>query len=221
MRRHRPLDQVATLPLNVRLSPWLPLLALLPLAGAQQLDPLTARSKGRPGAPVTVYEMADFQCPACREFALSTLPALDRDYIQTGKVRWVYVNFPLTNIHKNAIAAAQIAMCAARQNRFWPVHDALYQKQPSWAGLDLAWPALIALADSAGVGHDALVICLNTRATVDEISRDAQGSVRTGANATPAFYIEGGLAEGAIPAADFSRILDSVHRAKTGAPARP
>ena len=200
----------------------LAVLALLIGAGAQQ-DPIAARTKGRPGAPVTVYEMADFQCPACREFALTTLPVIDRDYIQTGKIRWVFVNYPLTRIHKNALAAAQVAMCAARQNRFWPVHDALYQKQPQWTGLDLPWPALIALADSAGVGHDSLVSCLNGRATVDAIARDAQGSVRAGANATPTFYIEGGLAEGALPPAEFSRLLDSVYRAKTGAPpsARP
>lgn len=186
-----------------------------------QQDPIAARSKGRPGAPVTVYEMADFQCPACREFALTTLPTIDRDYIQAGKVRWVFVNFPLSRIHKNAVAAAQVAMCAARQNRFWPMHDALYQKQPSWAELTMAWPTLIALADSAGVGHDSLVSCLNSRATVDAIAKDAQGSVRAGANATPTFYIEGGLAEGAIPASEFAQILDSVYRAKTGAPARP
>jgi protein-disulfide isomerase len=205
----------------MRPSQWLCLLALLPLASVQQRDPLAARSKGRIGAPITVYEMGDFQCPACREFALTTLPVIDRDYIQSGKVRWVFVNFPLSRIHKNAIAAAQVAMCAARQNRFWPVHDALYQKQQQWAALDLAWPALIALADSVGVGHDSLLSCLNARATVDAIARDAQGSVRAGANATPTFYIEGGLAEGAIPPADFSRILDSVYRAKTGVPARP
>lgn len=186
-----------------------------------QQDPIATRSKGRPGAPVTVYEMADFQCPACREFALTTLPTIDRDYIQAGKVRWVFVNFPLSRIHKNAVAAAQVAMCAARQNRFWPMHDALYQKQPSWAELTMAWPTLIALADSAGVGHDSLVSCLNSRATVDAIAKDAQGSVRAGANATPTFYIEGGLAEGAIPASEFAQILDSVYRAKTGAPARP
>lgn len=207
----------------MRSSRWPLLVALMPLAGAQQPDPLASRSKGRANAPVTVYEMADFQCSACRDFALTTLPVIERDYIQTGKVRWVFVNFPLSRIHKNALAAAQVAMCAARQDRFWVIHDALYQKQPQWAGLDLAWPALIALADSAGVGHDSLVSCLNARATVDAIAKDAQGSVRAGANATPTFYIEGGLAEGAIPAADFSRILDSVYRAKTLAtpPARP
>jgi protein-disulfide isomerase len=194
------------------------LLTLLGLGSVPLQDPLTARSKGRPNAPITVYEMADFQCPACRDFALSTLPAIERDFIHTGKVRWVFVNFPLTHIHKNAVAAAQVAMCAARQDKFWAMHDALYQRQPQWAGLDQAWPALIALADSVGVRHDALVACLNTRATVDEITRDAQGSTRAGANATPSFYIEGGLADGAIPAAAFSRILDSIYRVKTGAP---
>ncbi|HJQ65383.1 MAG TPA: DsbA family protein [Gemmatimonadales bacterium] len=197
---------------------WLCLLALLLPARAQETDSISARTKGRSTAPVTVYEMADFQCPACRRFALTTLPLIDRDYIQTGKVRWVFVNFPLTQIHRNALAAAQVAMCAARQNKFWPIHDALYRAQPEWADLERPWPALIALADSVGVGHDALVKCLDTRATVDAIAQDAQGSRRAGANATPTFYIEGGLAESALPLTEFSRILDSVYRVKTGAP---
>jgi protein-disulfide isomerase len=196
---------------------WLLLVALLPSGALRQTDPLAERSKGRPGAPVTVYEMADFQCPACRQFALTTFPAIDRDYIQTGKVRWVFVNFPLSSIHKNAVAAAQVAMCAARQHRFWPMHDALYAHQPEWASLDEPLPQLFALADSAGVRHDSLVSCVNSRATVDAIAQDAQGSVRAGANATPSFYIEGGLAQGAIPMPDFSRILDSIYRSKAGA----
>lgn len=193
------------------------LLTLLPPAGARQEVPLAARSMGRPDAPVTVYEMSDFQCPYCRQFTLTTLPVVERDYIKTGKVRWVFVNFPLTGVHKNALAAAQVAMCAARQNRFWPVHDQLYAAQPRWAPLDSPWDALIALADSAGVGHDSLVACLSSRATVEEIVRDAQGAQRAGATATPSFYIEGGLTDGAIPPADFSRILDSVYRARTAA----
>lgn len=201
----------------MRPLPSLLLLVLLPLTDVWQQDPLAARSMGRPDAPVTVYEMSDFQCPFCRQFALTTLPVIERQYIKTGKVRWVFVNFPLTRLHKNAVAAAQVAMCAARQGKFWPVHDRLYQQQPQWAPLDTPWTALIALADSAGVRHDSLVACLNSRATMDEIARDAQGAARAGATATPSFYIEGGLADGAIPPADFSHILDSVYQAKTGA----
>jgi protein-disulfide isomerase len=200
---------------------WLLLLALVPLGARRQIDPLAERSKGRPGAPVTVYEMADFQCPACRQFALTTFPAIERDYIQTGKVRWVFVNFPLSSIHKHAVIAAQVAMCAARQRRFWPVHDALYAHQTDWASLDQPLPRLIALADSAGVRHDSLLSCVNSRATVEAITQDAQGSVRAGANATPSFYIEGGLASGAIPAPEFSRILDSIYRTKAGGRSPP
>jgi protein-disulfide isomerase len=192
------------------------LAALAPLTGHWQQDPIASRSMGRPDAPVTVYEMSDFQCPYCRQFTLTTLPVIEQDYIKTGKVRWVFVNFPLTSLHRNAVAAAQVAMCAARQNRFWPVHDRLYERQSQWAPLDSPWTALIALADSAGVTHDALVACVSSRATLEEIARDAQGAARAGATATPSFYIEGGLADGAIPPADFSRMLDSVYRAKTG-----
>src|SRR6184192_3449908 len=60
-------------------------------------DPLAARSKGRRDAPVTVYEMSDFQCPYCRDFTLNTLPALEREYVQPGKVRFVFINLPLTS----------------------------------------------------------------------------------------------------------------------------
>ena len=94
---------------------------------AQQADaPLAGRSKGAASAPVTVYEMSDFQCPYCRRFALETFPTLEREYIATGKVRWVFVNFPLTSIHPNAVAAAEVALCAAQQGAFWQVHDLLY-----------------------------------------------------------------------------------------------
>src|SRR5207302_9088046 len=71
-------------------------------------DPLAARAKGRPDAPVTVYEMSDFQCPYCRSFALTTMPLLEKEYVQTGKVRFVYINLPLTTRHPNAAAAAEL-----------------------------------------------------------------------------------------------------------------
>jgi protein-disulfide isomerase len=98
-------------------------------------DPLAGRVRGSATAPVTVYEMSDFQCPYCRRFALETFPALDSAYVATGKVRWAFVNYPLTSIHQNAVAAAEVALCAARQNAFWRVHDLLYQHQEVWSPL--------------------------------------------------------------------------------------
>jgi protein-disulfide isomerase len=58
------------------------------LSGAAQSDPLAARTKGRADAPVTIYEMSDFQCPFCRQFTLETMPQLDRDYVATGRCAW-------------------------------------------------------------------------------------------------------------------------------------
>src|SRR3989441_6068049 len=125
-------------------------------------DPLQARTKGRTDAPVTVYEMADFQCPACRMFAVTVLPTLEREYMQKGKVRWVFINLPLTTIHPNAVAAAEVAMCASRQGRFWPVHDALYRQQDDWASLPPPRPALVGVAERAGGDPAQLLACLGT-----------------------------------------------------------
>ena len=186
------------------------------LAATQADDPLAQRSKGRPDAPVTVYEMADFQCPACRLFAVTVLPALEREYIETGKVRWVFINLPLTSIHPNAMAAAEVAMCASRQGRFWPTHDALYQRQDDWAKLAQARATLIALAQRAGTDKAKLLACLNEGGARQEVELDAQRAARSGAHATPSFYIEGGLLEGAPYTPDPMRhLLDSVYAVRT------
>src|SRR5881628_871109 len=190
--------------------------ALLALySGAAQLDPLVARSRGRLNAPVTVYEMSDFQCPYCRAFALATLPLLDREYVTTGKVRFVYINLPLPS--PNATAAAEAAMCAARQSRFWPMHDLLFRHQDGWAKLADPRPMLLALGDSAGADHARLAACLRAHATATEVQADAERARRAGAVSTPTFYIEGGLLEGNAPVEVFRAVLDSVYRSKTGA----
>ena len=189
---------------------------LVPLSPTySQRDPLASRSKGRADAPVTVYEMSDFQCPYCRDFTLNTLPALEREYVQPGKVRFVFINLPLTSTHAHAVAAAQVAMCAARQNRFWPVHDLLFRRQPQWAGLADPGPYLLALGDSGGLDHARLAQCVRSKATEPEITADAARAARTGANRTPTFYVEGGLLEGAAPVEVFRQVLDSIYRGKT------
>jgi protein-disulfide isomerase len=198
------------------MRPWLPptvvfaVAVATPLAAQQTDAPLSGRSKGAATAPVTVYEMSDFQCPFCRRFALETFPIIEREYITTGKVRWVFVNFPLTSIHPNAVAAAEVAFCASRQGAFWPVHDLLYTHQETWAPLKEAGPFLATLADSARISRKALLACLASPATREEIRSEAEGSERAGASSTPSFYIEGGLMSGAHPIELFRQVLDSV-----------
>jgi protein-disulfide isomerase len=188
------------------------------LAAQQQSTALATRSKGSPTAPITVYEMSDFQCPYCRGFALETFRAIEQEYISPGKVRWVFVNFPLTSVHANAVAAASTALCAARQDAFWPVHDLLYTHQDTWAPLKEPGPFFMSLADSAGISKPKLLECVKSPATVSEIRFEAEGAERAGAGSTPTFYIEGGLLEGSLPLPVFRHVLDSIYAGKTRRP---
>ena len=185
-------------------------------AQQQSSDAAVSRSKGSAKAPVTVYEMSDFQCPYCRKFALETFRALEKEYITPGKVRWVFVNFPLTSIHANAVAAAGTALCAGKQGAFWPVHDLLYTYQETWAPLKEPGPFFLSLADSAGISKPKLLECVKAPTTEAEIRFEAAGAERAGASSTPTFYIEGGLLAGAYPLPVFRQVLDSIIATKTG-----
>src|SRR3989442_8879119 len=180
-------------------------------------DPIAARAKGRVDAPVTVYEMSDFRCPYCGEFALATMPLLEREYIQPGKVRFVYINLPLPSLHKNAASAAEVALCAARQQRFWPMHDLLFRHQDQWAPLASPRAFLLALGDSAGLDRARLTRCVASGATAADVRADAERARRSGATSTPTFYIEGALLEGAAPVSVFRAVLDSIYQSKTAA----
>jgi protein-disulfide isomerase len=195
-------------------------LALTVVAGSlaaqtNPVDPLAGRVKGSPSAPVTVYEMSDFQCPYCKKFAQEIFPELERRYIRPGKVRWVFINLPLTSVHAHAAPAAELALCAAKQDGFWRVHDLLFQYQETWAPLKEAGPFFVSLADTAGLNKQSLLACLQAPETKDDLRKEAEGAVRSGATSTPTFYIEGGMMAGALPVPVFSQILDSIHAVKT------
>ncbi len=177
-------------------------------------DPLQSRSKGSADAPVTVYEMSDFQCPYCRQFFLESFPSIERDFINTGKVRWVFVNFPLTQIHRHAAAAAEFAVCASRQGKFWPVHDHLFQTQPQWTDLPDAATAFRAMIPQLKLDAPKMNACIESGTARAEVRQDAEGSARSGARSTPTFYVEGGLVTGAHPYPVYRRILDSIVTAK-------
>ncbi len=207
-----------TAPLLGGLSALVLLSAVFPTAARAQASPktdiLAERSKGPPTAPITVYEMSDFQCPYCRQHALETFPAVEAAYIKPGKVRWVFLNFPLTSVHPNAAAAAELALCGARLGKFWPLHDLLFKYQDTWAPLKEPGPFLLSLADSARVARQPMEACLTTGAARAELAADAQAAVRSGAQSTPTFYIEGGLLVGAQPVQLWKEILDSIYKTK-------
>lgn len=176
---------------------------------------LAERSMGSPAAPITVYEMSDFQCPYCRRHALDVFPALEQRYINTGKVHWIFINFPLTSIHPNAAAAAELALCGARVGKFWPLHDLLYKYQETWAPLKDPGQFLTSLADSVGAPRKPMETCLTSGAARGELEADAEAAHRSGARSTPTFYIEGGLLVGAQPLEVWEQVLDSIYAARS------
>jgi protein-disulfide isomerase len=185
-------------------------------ANAQGADPLlAARTKGLKTAPVTVYEMADFQCPVCRTFAKDAFPALQTEFINTGKVKWIFINYPLTTIHPNAAAAAAFGACAAIQGKFWPTHDLLYSTQDRWEKLKDPAPFFLSQIGALGLSQERMNTCLQSGTGAALVRDDAAGAERTGALSTPSFYIEGGLIQGLYPLEVMRHVLDSVYKAKT------
>jgi len=194
-------------------------LALAPAPASAQSSnptlPMAARVKGSATAPVTVYEMADFQCPVCGRFFREIWPTLDKEYVATGKVRWVFINFPLSQIHANAEAAAEFAVCAGTQGKFWQAHDMLYNNQENWEKLKDPVPYFQSKIASLGLKSDAMTTCLQSGAARSMVKDDALGAERSGAHSTPNFYIEGGIMEGLYPIEVFRKVLDSVVKAKS------
>jgi protein-disulfide isomerase len=179
---------------------------------------IAERTKGSASALLTIFEMSDFQCPYCRQQAVETFPLIEKEYIATGKVRWIFLQFPLTQIHPNALPAAEFSMCAARAGKFWPVHDLLFTYQDKWAPLKDPAPFLLSLADSARISRDEMTRCLAGQEMRELVRGEAEGAAQAGVQSTPTVYIEGvGLLRGAAPIEVYRTVLDSLWNERNAA----
>ncbi|MDB4878732.1 MAG: putative oxidoreductase [Gemmatimonadetes bacterium] len=167
------------------------------------------RIQGAEGAQVWMIEVSDFQCPYCKSFHDDVAETIDREYVKTGKVRHAFINFPLTRIHPNARPAAEAAMCASAQGRFWQLHDGLFDTQPRWAGMPDATAHFDSLAVAAGVDAAAWRRCMSSHATAALIDADQERASRSGVGSTPSFFIGNRALVGAYPVDSFRVILDS------------
>ena len=151
---------------------------------------------------------SDFQCPYCKMWHDSSDLTIRREYIDNGKVRLAFVNFPI-NSHANAIPAAEHAMCAAAQDKFWQMHDSLFAAQDKWATLPNPASALEQIATSAGVDVNALRACVAAHKMLPLIEADREKASRAGVRATPSFFIGSQLLEGVQPAENLRKALDA------------
>lgn len=165
--------------------------------------------RGDVNAPLTVIEFSDFQCPFCLRHEQETQPALDKNYVDTGKVLWVYKNFPL-NIHPQAPAAAIAGECAADQGKFWEMHDALFKNVDKWS-IDDPTEVFKSLASELGLNVDNFATCLKDPKIKERVDSDeSEGSQYV--QGTPTFIIvhgdQGSIIPGALPEATFAKVLD-------------
>jgi protein-disulfide isomerase len=157
--------------------------------------------------------VSDFQCPYCKTWHDETFPALERDYVRTGKVRMAYLNFPLPS-HRNAWPAAEAAMCAGAQGKFWPMQDAIFGSQETWGRLQAPAPFFDSLATAVGVDSAAMSACVRSGSVRPLIEADRERSERAGINSTPSFFVGDSLIEGAQPLPRFRAVLDAALAAR-------
>jgi protein-disulfide isomerase len=167
------------------------------------------RIKGSATAPIWIVEISDFQCPYCKRWHEQAFATIDREYVQTGKVRLAYLNFPLSSIHPNARGAAEAAMCASVQNKFWPMHDALFVSQERWAGLENPMSTFDSLAVASGVNAPTWRACMTSHATGPIIDADHARSTSAGVGSTPTFFVGDRKLEGAYPVDSFRVAIDA------------
>jgi protein-disulfide isomerase len=167
-----------------------------------------ARIQGSPTAPLWVIEVSDFQCPYCKQWHDQTYNTFLDQYVKTGKVRLAYVNFPLQS-HVHAWPAAEAAMCAGAQGKFWPMHDALFTTQTQWETLTSPATVFDSLAKASGVEMRSWRDCVSSGKMKPLIAADQDRASRAGANATPTFMIGDKILPGAQPIEDLRRVIDS------------
>lgn len=170
--------------------------------------------KGAATAPLTIVEFSDFQCPFCARHFRQTYSQLDREYIATGKLRYVFRHLPLERIHPQAFAAAHASECAGAQSRFWEMHDVLFANQQALMPADLARHA-----QTVGLDAATFAGCM-AGAPPARIRQDMAVAAQVGARATPTFFIGTTLPDGrmkvvrhlsgATPFATFKAMLDGL-----------
>ena len=159
---------------------------------------------GPPDAPITLVEYGDYQCPYCGG-AYPVVQALVREF--GDDLRFVFRNLPLANVHPHAVHAAEAAESVAIQGLFWPMHDTLFEHQQ-----DLSGRALLTYAQDVGADAADVQQLLERHSTSERIQDDVEGALRSGANGTPAFFVNGERYDNSWDFDTFSTYLRSLAR---------
>jgi protein-disulfide isomerase len=168
-------------------------------------------AKGDESAPVTIVEFSEFQCPFCARFSANTLPQIRKAYVDTGKVKFVFRDYPLS-FHEHAAKAAEAAECAGDQGMYWEMHDILFENHEN-----LEAEAIPAYAEQVGLFMPDFLFCLESGKNAAEVQQDIQDGKQAGVSSTPSFFIgvtrkdgriKGTLLKGAKPFDAFRKLIE-------------
>jgi protein-disulfide isomerase len=173
-------------------------------------DPL----KGKADAPVTIIEFSDYQCPFCGRFVKNTFPDIAKKYIDDGKVKYVFRDFPL-EFHKQAPKASEAANCAGDKGKYWEMHDKLFDNQSA-----LTVDKLKQYAADIGLDTESFNACIDSGKHADEINKDLEDGKKATVSGTPTFFIgksQSGKKEiagkrmvGARPFSSFEQVIEQL-----------
>ncbi len=138
---------------------------------------------GNADAPVTIVEFTDYHCPFCKRHSTRTIPQIVKDYVDTGKVRYVLREFPIKSIHPKAYKVAQAALCAGDQGKYWEMHDSLFK------GAKGNPDDLSTHVEAVGLDAAALKECIDSGKFAKAVDKDIADGSKLGVRGTPSFFL--------------------------------
>ena len=175
---------------------------------AKLLEPgaLPDKVLGNDDAPVTIVEYASMTCPHCAHFHATTLPELKTKYIDTGKARLIFREFPFD---PRAEAGFMLARCS--KDNYFPMIDVLFKQQQNWAAVENAKDALLQISKLAGFSQESFEACLTDQKLLDDVRAvQKRGAEEFKVDSTPTFFINGNTYKGALTIAEMSAIIDGM-----------
>ena len=171
---------------------------------------------GNPDAPITIIEFSDFQCPFCARFFTQTLPLIYEEYIDQGKVKLVFRDYPIQSIHPNAVPASVASECANEQGKFKEMHDILFGNQNEWSKQETvdALSLFSQYATEIQLEQETFDSCLTSGKYIDEIQKDLVDGQNYGVSGTPGFFVGNDQIgyvqiKGAQPFDVFKKVIDA------------
>jgi protein-disulfide isomerase len=189
--------------------------ATVPMAELMKAEALPDRVMGKADAPVTIVEYASMTCPHCAHFQETTFPELKKNYIDSGKVKYILREFPLDNL---AAAAFMLARCAGEldSSKYYAMVDSLFAQQRQWA-VEKPIPELLAISKQAGFTEKTFEACLQNQKLLDGIEAVRQRAIKQfNVESTPTFFIEGKRYVGALSYDEMKKALDPLLNGKKG-----